>query len=510
MNSTFKTFALKNNYDAAVIGILGAFLIFLYTRHGGIGLKPDSIVYLSAARSAASGSGFFEFEGIPLTDFPLGYSAFLGIILFISKIDILQSAHIINMILYFVLIYVSGGIINEFTRKNQWIKIPFLVLIALSPILLNVYIYLISETVFLVMTLLFFVEFKKYGKDKTIKNLIIVAVIAGVSCLIRYAGVTLIGVGGLLILFDQKLEIKKKIGHLLLYGLIGLTFLMGNLLRNYLIVNTLTGPRESSITSLFENIKNYTIVLGDFFKYTYLPFELVFLIGSAIFIFYIFTFVFHVTKSEKYYNFLSISVSFFIVYSLFIVFLATFSRFDKLDMRLLSPLFLPGLFPFVFAVEWLISTFKNRIKYSLISICVVIFCITIYYQYNDNSNLYTLAQNAGIPGYAEDVWKKSEILNYLKNNDKVFNSESKIYSNRNEAIWLFTNIKSDLIPHNEYENEILEFNDNQKIDYYIVWFNDKIDLELFSLEKLLKEYKLVELKSLSDGKILYHNGTDDK
>ena len=62
MNSNFNIFALKNNYDSAIIGILGALLIFLFTRHGGIGLEPDSIVYLSTARSAATGGGFFEFE----------------------------------------------------------------------------------------------------------------------------------------------------------------------------------------------------------------------------------------------------------------------------------------------------------------------------------------------------------------------------------------------------------------------------------------------------------------
>jgi len=508
MNSTYKIFALKNNYDAAYVGVLGALLIFLFTRHGGIGLKPDSIVYLSTARSALAGSGFFEFEGIPLTDFPIGYSTFLCIISIISRLDILQCAHIVNMSLYFVLIYVSGGIINEFTRKNRWIKIPFLVLIAFSPILLNVYINLMSETVFLVMILLFFVALKKYGRDKAVNKLIIVAVIAGLSCIVRYAGVTLIGAGGLMILFDRKLEIKKKIGHLLLFGLIGLSFLMGNLLRNYLIVNTLTGPRESSITSFSENIKNYTSVLGDFFKYTFLPFELVFLIGIGLFLFYIFTFIFHVTKSEKFYNYLSISVSFFIVYSVFIVFLATISRFDKLDVRLLSPLFLPGLFPFVFVVEWLITSFHGWIKYSIISICVMLFCITIYYQYKDNSEMYTMSQNAGIPGYAEDAWRNSKMLEYLNGNKQLFVNEALIYSNRNEAVWLFTNLRSDLIPHNEYESEVLEFAENQKKDYYIVWFYDMVDTELFSLEKLLNEYNLNELVSFSDGKILYHKGTD--
>jgi hypothetical protein len=509
MNSDFKIFALKNNYDSAIIGILGALLIFLFTRHGGIGLEPDSIVYLSTARSAALGGGFFEFEGIPLTDFPLGYPAFLGIILFITQIDILQSAPIINMLLFFVLIYLSGCIINEFTRKNHWIKVPFLILIVFSPILLNAYTTLMSETLFLVMILVFFVVLKRYGREKTINTLILVAVIAGLSCVVRYAGITLIGAAGLMILFDRKLKVKEKIGHVLLFGAISVLFLAANLLRNFLIIDTLTGPRESSITSLFENIKNYTLVLSDFFKYTYLPYELVLLIGIALFTFYVFTFVFHVAKSEKFYNYLSISVSYFIVYSVFIIFSATLSRFDKLDMRLLSPLFLPCLFPLAFGVEWLTSKLNGWKKYSFISICVLIFSTTIFYQYKDNRDLYEMAKNSGIPGYAEDVWRDSKILNYIRNNKQKFTEQTKIYSDGNEAVWLFTGLKSDLIPHNEYESEITEFIDNQKIDYYIVWFYDNIDPELLSLEKLLKEYKLKLVMSSSEGLLYYHQASTD-
>jgi len=509
MNSDFNIFALKNNYDSAIIGILGALLIYLFTSHGGIGLEPDSIVYLSTARNAATGGGFYEFEGIPLADFPLGYPAFLGIILFITRIDILQSAPVINMLLFFVLIYLSGCIINEFTRKNHWIKVPFLVLIAFSPILLNAYTTLLSETLFLVMILVFFVAFKRYGREKTIKKLIWVAVIAGLSCLVRYAGVTLIGAAGLMILFDRKLKVKEKIGHIFLFGTISVSFLAANLLRNFLINDTLTGPRESSITSLFENIKNYALVLSDFFKYAYLPHALVFLIGIAFWGYYVYVFISHIKKSEKYYDYVNISACYFTVYALFIIMSATISRFEVLNIRLLSPLFLPGLLPLSFAVDRLIFKFNGWKKYSLVSVFVLIFVTTSYFQYKDNAIFYKDSRESGIPGYAEDYWKNSEIFKYIRDNKQLFNEDTKIYSDGNEAVWLFTGLKSDLIPHNEYESEITEFIDNQKIDYYIVWFYDNVDPELLSLEKLLKEYKLKLVMSSSEGLLYYHQGSTD-
>src|SRR5664280_1965727 len=111
-------FSLRQNYDSAIAGLSGALLIFLYSRHGGIGMEPDSIVYLSTARSVVQGGGFFEFEGIPTTDSPIGYPAFLSLVLFISRIDTVQSGAVINMFLYFCLIYLSGGIINHISTKN--------------------------------------------------------------------------------------------------------------------------------------------------------------------------------------------------------------------------------------------------------------------------------------------------------------------------------------------------------------------------------------------------------
>jgi len=510
MNSNFNIFALKNNYDSAIIGILGALLIFLFTRHGGIGLEPDSIVYLSTARSAATGGGFFEFEGIPVIDFPIGYPAFLGIIQFISRVDILQSAHIINMILYFILIYLSGCIINQIAPKNKWIKIAFLLLIVFSPTLLNVYTVLMSETLFLVMILLFFIALHQYGQKKTMNALLLVAVIAGLSCVVRYAGVTLVGAGGLMILFDKKLKIDLKIKHILIFGIIGIAFLVGNLLRNHLIMGLFTGDREKSLTSLFENIQNYASVFSEFFRYSSLPQTVIIFIGISFIIFYGFTFIRTLFKTDKYYNFLNICVAYFITYTIFILLSATFSRFETLNFRLLSPLYLACLLPFTFYVSWLISRLSGWKRYSLISVFILAFGGISYSQYKENNELYVMAKNSGIPGYAEECWRKSPILNYLNENKHTFKEGTRFYSDGNEAVYLFTGLRGDLVPHVESVKDNEEFKVNQKDDYYIAWFIDNEDSELLSLDTLLKNYKLTQVVSCPEGGLYFHKGSADE
>jgi hypothetical protein len=509
MNADISLFALKKNYDSAIAGLIGVLLIYLYSRHGGIGLSPDSIVYISTARSVVDGGGFFEFEGIPITDFPMGYPAFLSVILFITRVDLVQSGNIINMVLYFTLIYLSGGIINHISTKNKWVKIPFLFLIVFSPALLSVYTMLWSETLFLVMILIFFIALHRYGKEKTISALVVVAILAGLSCVVRYAGVTLVGAGGLMILLDRKLQIGKKIVHLIVFGSIGIFFLAANLFRNYLVTGMLTGDREKSLTSLYQNIQNYAYVFSDFFYFRGFPISFVILIGVSFIIFYVYSHIIHLYKTNRYYNYWNICGSFFIVYSLFMVLSATFSRYETLNTRLLSPLYLPCLLPFTFVITWLISKQKGWKKYSLISFFVLLFGVINIYQFEDNYDLWDMAKDTGIPGYAEDCWKNSTIIDYIKRDKVHFTEDTQIYSNGNEAVYLFTGLSADLIPHMESKADNANFKEEQQNDYYLVWFYENESPELLSLKRLLKENYYVEIASAPEG-CIYHHPSPDK
>jgi hypothetical protein len=504
MTPDISLFSLKKNYDAAIAGLIGVLLIYLYAYHNGIGLSPDSIVYISTARSVVHGGGFTEFEGIPITDFPMGYPAFLSIILFITKTDLVQSGHIINMFLYFCLIYLSGGIINHISTRNKWVKIPFLFLIVFSPALLSIFTMLWSETLFLVMILLFFVALHQYGNQKTILTLIVVALIAGLSCVVRYAGVTLVGAGGLMILLDRKLLIPKKIGHLFLFGSIGISFLVANLYRNYLVTGMLTGDREKSLTSLFQNIENYASVVTNFFYLNSFPVFFVIIIGVSFLIFYIFSHIIHIAKTNRYYNYWNICASFFIVYSLFMILSATLSRYETLNIRLLSPLYLPCLLPFTFVITWLIAKLQGWKKNTLISFFVLLFLGINYYQYRDNKALYDMAKDAGIPGYAEDCWKNSPILDYIRKDKAHFKPGTRIYSDGNDAIYLFTGQPTNLIPHRESKSENADFIAEQQKEYYLVWLYDCADPEYLSLEQLLKVHPYIELASAPEGRIYYH------
>ena len=67
-----------------------------------------------------------------------------------------------------------------------------------------------SETLFILLSLLFFVAFTKYLNSHTLRSLMGAAVIAAFAFVTRYAGITLLLTGGFLLLFDGRLVIKKK------------------------------------------------------------------------------------------------------------------------------------------------------------------------------------------------------------------------------------------------------------------------------------------------------------
>ena len=80
-------FSLSNNLDSLLVALMGFFLIQIFSRHSGIGISPDSVTYLSAARHLVQGKGFISFDNLPVVDFPFGYPFFLAIISFTTRLD---------------------------------------------------------------------------------------------------------------------------------------------------------------------------------------------------------------------------------------------------------------------------------------------------------------------------------------------------------------------------------------------------------------------------------------
>jgi hypothetical protein len=529
-----RSLLLSGNLDAIPAAVAGFLIIQALARHGGIGVSPDSVVYISTAANIHDHGLIDDFTNMPVMDFPALYPIFLSGIQFLTGQSILSAGPILNGLLFATLIWLSGWLMEHFSFPSKWYKWTLLLFIVFSPCLLEVYSMIWSETLFILLSLLFIIACHRYFRTHSTGALMTAGLIAGLACVTRYAGVSLIGMGGLLMLCDgclpfRKATVRKKIGHMLLFGLVALAPLALNLYRNHRLTGTMTGYREKGLTSLSENLHDFGSVFCDwlpFFNERYGSATLIgilFILGITAF------FVFRLVRRKDFFSYDTIAISYFIVYTGFILFSATVSRFQELDSRLLSPLFLPWLWGSTCWIPaWLgrsrqhlnspdngslvrpsapLSGSAPRrpapIPWRLASIAIVIAAAACFgwgewteWRLNWNGIRF-----AGIPGYTEDQWRKSATMDYVRNNSAVLQANGTIYSNAFEGLWFLAGIRSELIPHKEIPEDIRYMMIEKK--FTVIWFDDSENDDLIDIDYIKKNKQLVSEQHFNDGAIYF-------
>ncbi|MFI5132740.1 MAG: hypothetical protein ACHQEB_00310, partial [Chitinophagales bacterium] len=188
----FQLSSFKKNLDSLAFACAGFIIIILFTRHGGIGISPDSVVYSSAAENLQLNGKLADFTHKSLVDFPVLYPIFLRVIIFLTGLKPITFCPALNALLFALLIFLSGYIMEQFNKKSTWYKVAVMSCIVLSPALLEDYSMLWSETLFILWLLLFMMAMQRYFQSRSHKVLIVAAIIASFAAVTRYAGVTII------------------------------------------------------------------------------------------------------------------------------------------------------------------------------------------------------------------------------------------------------------------------------------------------------------------------------
>jgi hypothetical protein len=490
----------SGNRDALLAAIAGFALIQLLSRHGGIGLSPDSIVYLSTAQNIHDHGLINDYTNQPMMDFPAGYPIFLSGLIFLTGHSVPWFGPVLDGLLFGLLIWLCGWIMDRFTHPSRWYKWPMLIFILLSPCLLEVYSMIWSESLFLLLSILFIIGCHRYFQDHSIRMLLGIAVIAGLSCLTRYAGLSVIMLGGMLMLCDGRLRWgPKKIGHMVLFGSVAVLFPALNVYRNWRVTDTLTGYRERAIRSLGVNLHDIGSVFCDwlpFFKERYsfaTAIALLFILGITG------IFIYRLVKKTNFFSYDTIAGGYFIAYAAFILYTASVSRFQQLDSRLLSPLFLPWLWG---STSWIPAvaarTPKKIVATTILTIAGGCFLYgeCAAFQFNWEGIKY-----AGIPGYTEDTWQKSPTIAYIRAHKSALLQSGTIYSSSTDGLWFLANIPADLMPHLETQEDIDYM---MRHDHFVViWFDDSVNTDLIDVNYIKRYKKLVREIHFDDGAIYY-------
>ena len=490
------------NIDSLVAALFGAYVIYMFTKYSGVGLSPDSVMYASTATNMQAHGSLLTFNKTPLVFFPVFYPFFLSIIQFITKVDPIAAGAVINEVLFAAVILTSGYIISNFRSHSVVYKWVILIAIILSPALLEVYTFLWSETLFILEVLLFIIAYGYYQQTHSIKAIVMVAFTTAICCITRYAGVTIIGTGGLLLLLDDQLNVRKKTGHILLFGFIAISLLVGNLLLNSLSTGLSTGTREPSITPFIKNLYYFGTVICEWGSLSKDAYPYAALITAVVLVTLIMIFIFKAYKGRlKGYE--NVVIAFAIVYGLFIVISASISRYERINSRLIAPMFIPLLIGCTSWVPDVLKLIKWNFKYVLAVIAVVMMLTFEYITLQTDLQRYDDENDYGIPGYSDDSWNKSEFVSYLKTHEDIFKPGIPIYTDANEAVYLFTGMASELIPHKFFKADVKKF--FAKKHFYLVWFDNLYNTELVSLEEINKNKKLVKIGAAKEGEIYYYD-----
>jgi len=106
----------RSRLPFVILSLTAAATVILSTSRYGVGLWPDSVNYVSAARSFAAGKGLIGYDGAPFVRFAPLYPVLLGSISRATGLDPLSYAHVLNAVLLAAIVFLSGLLLH---RKSE-------------------------------------------------------------------------------------------------------------------------------------------------------------------------------------------------------------------------------------------------------------------------------------------------------------------------------------------------------------------------------------------------------
>jgi len=489
--------------DTLIATIIGFFAIHMFTSYSGVGISPDSIMYASTATNIQAHFSLMTFNGTPLVFFPVFYPFFLAVIQFITRVDPITAGSVINSCLFASAIFVTGWMMERFITHARIYKWLILIAIILSPALLEIYSFLWSETLFILEVMLFIMAYHHYLRLHSNLSLAIVVVIAAIACITRYAGITLIGTAGLLMLLDDHLTIRKKIIHILILSFGSVSLLVGNLILNSFNTGLSTGTRLPSITPFSKNLYYAGTVFCDWASFSESADKYAMAVAAIILLSLIAILGWKALKG-RINSYENVVIAFAVVYGLFIILLATFSRFERINSRLLSPMFIPLLIACTSWIPDVLLMIKNKSKYVLAGITIILMLALDYATLQVDLQRYDDEMDYGVPGYSDDSWNTSPFVAFLRTHKSIFKPGVPIYTDADEAVYLFTGMTSKIVPHRYFKKDVEKFFAVKH--YYYIWFKTLDNSELININDIKKVHKLNELYDLKDGAIYEYTG----
>jgi hypothetical protein len=477
---------------------LGGFVLTYWCIHrSGVGVSPDSIAYVSGAHQLVQTGHLLDYTTHPVVDFPAGYPLLLSLLMRVTHADPLDILQWLNPCLFALLIGLCGYMADRMGYPERWYRPLLPLCVALSPALIEVYIMLWSETVFILLSALFMITMRRYLYRHTSGSLLLAALVCALACTVRYAGVTLVGAGGLLLLLER----RRNWAHIFIFGFLSISLLAINLTRNFLVSGTLTGMRQKGVTPLLRNLYYIGDTFTGWFLFGTTHYHLCLIIGLAFLLLLVLLFTRGIPRLKgEYPAFVRIGLTFAVVYSMFMVLSATISRYEEINSRLLSPLYIPLVLSLSFPLAWFTQRASSRFARRAwrVGAFAVLLLVLSSQVVADRQWVSDIAEG-GIGGYTEDDWDDSPLVKFLEDRPSPFQPGYTLYSNSPEGVYFFGGYACQLLPQKAFPGPIAQYYASTR--QYLVWFNDGTNDAILSLHDVLSHKHMQLVKQFDDGAV---------
>lgn len=486
-----------------IFSLAGIFLILFSSKNYSVGVSSDSIAYFKMADQIIEG------EKVNTATWPPFYPLILALNSKIFNLSYTDAARFLNAFSYGAIMLIGGLLlIKEFSDQKIFVIFGLAALLFSVP-MLPVFLYAWSEIPFILFSLLFIYFFIRYNETNKMLYLVLGAIFASFCCLTRYIGVALIPLGVLMLWLRNNKFDKKLFTEIIFYGSISAIPISAWLVRNYIILGSFTGTRYATTYGLIDQI---SATIGNLIRW-FIPMRLAdfsTLIFSLLLII-IFIGALHCNLHIEF-NLKKIDNWNILFYELFIIFYTLFliasykSYWQPVDNRYLSPIYVPLVILLCIFLSRVFSQMNTKTITTKIILAAILFCLLVI-PIKQSIEKITYTLNEGL-GLTARVWRESETLNFLQNNQL----DCALYSNGSDVIEFYTGLESTTLPRKLSGNTQILFLEDLSMDWPIenektclVWLNNRNRNYFFYPNELLQISVLEQEIKLSDGTIYVLN-----
>lgn len=446
-----------------LLALLAMLIVWLATRFG-IGINPDSTVYLDAAHNLLNGRGLTALTGHgefqPLTHYPPLYPAVLASLARVGSLlggfPIEAVARLLNSFLFGANILLVGITIRSYVRDSFWLPIIGSSLTLTAPDIAGIHTFALTEGLFIFLSLGGLVLLCRFIETKRRPWLIGSAALVAMAFLTRYVGVTLVFTGVVVLLFVNGRSFRRRCFDVLTFGLIACAPMALWAVRN---MHAAEGMTDRGLS--FHPVRLRQMVAGLSTVSTWL------LLGKVRTDYRIIFFVLElaaagpvvvyllrrgrnarikyghpdnaataaaekISKRRGYSPLPIIFIVFMVIYVAFLIFTAFFIDADTvLDLRALVPVHVAAIV-LMSGLAWRGVAGFNRGR--SIQIAFVALAIILVGSYSIRSARWFIQARQDGQGYASHAWKESAVIGNVKNTPLGV----PIYSNGYDAIYYLT------------------------------------------------------------------------